>query len=541
MIRSRFRRISLVDFGLITSGNFLYLCLDSTSTTAKEPMKSFNTSGPNIPIQHYTLPRKSLIAQGLGLVRNSRYFTIWAPRQTGKSTYFRLLIDDLNLDGFSVMHVNLENFKDEGLPTLMTYLNEEAKVQWGLTLKGASFGDFFNEIRNCTDKKLVLIIDEIEGLNPDFFGQFLHTIRNLYHSRETHCLKSTILVGVSNIVGVVSDNASPFNIADNLPIPYFTEVEVHELLAQHTSETGQVFEPKVVDKIYEVTAGQPGLVNGFAYQLCTRHPNKPVLEYKEYLAVEDWYLTEAIDKNVANILNKSEEFRPFLESLLFTEAEIPFRIDREAIKVLHTNGILRKGERGNVEFWVPLYKKRLYDAFYPYTNGETKEISATLNTFTFFNAEGELDIPKLINHYKAYVAKRGFKVFLEKNKKGQLTIKEAGLIYSFETFLAAFVTEAEGRSYREADAGLGKSDLIVYLNGHEYLFETKKYYSPGKFSKGKKQLAHYARGLGLDKAIYLVFTPRHIEYPEDVQEGIEVHEGIEILVFLVVYDEEKDF
>ncbi len=504
-------------------------------------MRSFNTSGPNILAQHYTLARESLVELGLNLVRNDRYFTIWAPRQTGKSTYFRLMMEDLEQDGFQVIQLNVENYKEETLAGLLGTLSD-LLLQNGISAPAFdTFARFSNFLQTVNDRRLVLIVDEIEGLNPEIFGQFLHTIRSLYHSRDAHCLKSTILVGVSNIVGVVGDNASPFNIADNLPIPYFTEAEVHELLAQHTSETGQIFESKVIDKIYEVTAGQPGLVNGFAYQLCTRHPAKPVLEYTDYLEVEDWYMTEAIDKNVANIRNKAEEFRSFVERLLFTESSVPFEIERDAIKVLHTNGIIRKGQDGFVEFWVPLYKKRLFKAFYPYTNGEKDEISATLNTFTFFNAEGELDIPKLINHYKAYVAKRGFKVFLEKNKKGQLTLKEAGLIYSFETFLAAFITEAEGRSYREANAGLGKSDLIVYLNGHEYLFETKKYYSPGKFSKGKRQLAHYARGLGLDKAVYLVFTPRHIEYPEDVVEGVEVHDGIEILVFLVVYDEEKDF
>jgi hypothetical protein len=349
------------------------------------------------------------------------------------------------------------------------------------------------------------------------------------------------LVGVSNIIGVVSDNASPFNIADNLPVPYFTHDEVHELLAQHTSATGQRFEARVVDKIYEVTAGQPGLVNGFAYQLVEHWPNKPMLEYNDYLTVEDWYMTEAIDKNVANILHKAEEYRPFVESLLFSETEIPFKIDRPAIKALHTNGVVRKGGNGNVEFWVPLYKKRLYEYFYPYTNGEKSEISATLNTFTFFNEAGELDIPKLINHYKAYAAKRGFRVFIEKNKKGKKVLKESGLIYSFETFLAAFVSEAEGRTYREADTGLGKSDLIVYLRDREYLFETKKYYSPAKFARGKKQLAHYVRSLGLTKAVYLVFTPRHIEYPEDVVAETIVHEGVEIAVFLVPYDEVKDF
>jgi hypothetical protein len=504
-------------------------------------MRSFNTSGPNILAQHYTLARKSLVELGLNLVRNDRYFTIWAPRQTGKSTYFRLMMEDLEQDGFQVIQLNVENYKEETLAGLLGTLSN-LLLQNGISAPSFdTFARFSNFLQTINDRRLVLIVDEIEGLNPEIFGQFLHTIRSLYHSRDAHCLKSTILVGVSNIVGVVGDNASPFNIAEELPLPYFTQEEVQSLLRQHTTETGQVFDPVVIDRIYEITAGQPGLVNGFANQLLARYPDKSPLTLEEYLEVEEWYATEAIDKNVANILNKSEEFRPFLESLLFTEAEIPFRIDREAIKVLHTNGIVRKGERGNVEFWVPLYQKRLYDAFYPYTNGEKDHISATLNTFTFFNAEGELDIPKLINHYKAYVAKRGFKVFLEKNKKGQLTLKEAGLIYSFETFLAAFITEAEGRSYREANAGLGKSDLIVYLNGHEYLFETKKYYSPGKFSKGKRQLAHYARGLGLDKAVYLVFTPRHIEYPEDVVEGMEVHEGIEILVFLVGYDEEKDF
>jgi hypothetical protein len=103
-----------------------------------------------------------------------------------------------------------------------------------------------------------------------------------------------------------------------------------------------------------------------------------------------------------------------------------------------------------------------------------------------YNNEGTLDIPKLMKHYKAYAAKRGFKVFIEKNKKGRKVLKESGLMYSFETFLAAFVEEAEGKSCREADAGLGKSYLIIYLNDKEYLFETKKYYSPSKFKNGKK-------------------------------------------------------
>ncbi|MCP5497965.1 MAG: hypothetical protein H7A23_25710 [Leptospiraceae bacterium] len=135
---------------------------------------------------------------------------------------------------------------------------------WQREIFSKTFVELFDEIRAIQDQKYVFICDEIEGLNPDLFNQFLHTIRNLYHSRNSHCLKSVILVGVSNIAGIIQDNASPFNIADELDVPYFTNEETKELLEQHEAETGQIFDKKVKVKISEITANQPGLVNGFA-------------------------------------------------------------------------------------------------------------------------------------------------------------------------------------------------------------------------------------------------------------------------------------
>jgi type II secretory pathway predicted ATPase ExeA len=505
-------------------------------------MRSFNTSGPNLPAEHYTLKRSALIAKGLDLIQKKRYFTIWAPRQTGKSTYFRLLTAFAAQNGFTPMHINVENFKNESLSTLMDYFRTAAAEQWDIQLKAETFGDLFNEIQACQGKKLVLIVDEIEGLNPDFFGQFLHTIRNLYHSRESHCLKSVILVGVSNIVGVVGDNASPFNIADNLPVPYFTSEEVTELLAQHTRESGQIFEKKVVKKIFEITAGQPGLVNGFANQLVTRWPNRPKIGYKQYLEVEGWYLNVAIDKNFANILNKANEFRPFLETLLFSETDIPFKIDRPAIKTLHINGVIRPNKLGLVEFWVPFYKKRLYDAYYPYTNGERGEISATIQVQRYFTPEGQLNLDALLADYKTYAKRRGFAIFREKDAAGKfISLKEAGLFYSFETWLAAFISQVGGHSYPEAQVGLGRSDLIVNIRGEEMLFECKRYYGERQFVQGHGQLAYYARSLGQKKAVYVVFTPEHLPYPDTVKESRATVRNVEIITYLIPYDEVKDF
>ena len=505
--------------------------------------REFNTSGPNISRQHYTIERKNLITEGINLVAKERYFTIWAPRQTGKSTYFRQLEKELEKQDYKVAHINFENYKNASLKSFLFSLTRHIKERWGFDFsKETDISHIFELIQTKKRNKCVLIIDEVEGINNEYFGDFLHSIRNAYHSRETHCLKSVILVGVSNIIGVVQDNASPFNIADNLNVPYFTVEEVHELLLQHETETGQLFEDKVKEKIYQITAGQPGLVNGFAKKLVDDNPEKELLAYNDYLNVENWYLNVAIDKNFANILNKAKQERKFVESLLFTENKIPFKIDRESIKLLHTNGLIKEDGEGFVTFWVPFYKKRLYDAFYPYTNGEKANILRSFQLRELFDKNNKLKFDKLISGYKEYVKRRGFNVFREKDENGKYkSIKESALIYSFETYIQAFLQVVDGKSYREADTGLGKSDLIINIKSEEYLIETKIYYYEAQFIKGKKQLAYYCKSLGLDKGVYLVFCPNSYKYHNSIKEGTEKIEKVVITTYLIEYDENKWF
>jgi len=502
-------------------------------------MKRFNTSGPNIPEEHYTIERTDLIKKGIELVESKRYFTIWAPRQTGKSTYFRQLAEKLNEKGYKVAHINFENYKNADEETFLERFVGEVNEFWDTKFVITSISKIFYEIEKLKGQNFVLIIDEVEGINPDFFGNFLHSIRNAYHSRQKHSLKSVILVGVSNIVGVVSDNASPFNISDNLNVPYFTDKEVYDLLQQHESETGQKFDEKVKQKIIQITANQPGLVCGFAQKLVEDFPQNN-LTIKEYLKVEHWYLNIAIDKNFANILNKAKEQRSFVECLLFTEEKIPFKIDRPSIKELHTNGLIKEDENGFVIFWVPFYKKRLYNAFYPYTNGEKTTILRNFVVSELFDENKKLLPEKLISGYKAYVKRRGFNVFREKDETGKYqTLKESALIYSFETYIQAFLQVVDGKSYREADTGLGKSDLVINVNSEEYLIESKIYYYEKQFLKGKQQLAYYCNSLGLKQGIYLVFCPNNIKYPQSIIEDREEIENVQISTFLIEFDETK--
>jgi AAA-like domain len=504
-------------------------------------MRSFNTSGPNIIEQHYTLPRLDLIAVGKQMVYNDRYFTIWAPRQSGKSTYFRLLADNLRKEGYKVCYVNFENYRTTPLPIFVNTLTDELLRYWQLNFKGLSLQEIFQNIRNINDQRLVLIIDEVEGINPDYFGEFLHTLRNAYHSRESHSLKSVIFIGVSNITGIVQDNASPFNISDSLQINYFSKEEVFDLLGQHEMETEQFFSQEVKEKIYAITVGQPGLVNGFAGKLIEKYPNKPVIDYQDYLVVEDWYLFEALDKNVANVINKAKKHQKFLEELLFLERKKRFDIDKEDVRYFYTNGLIRDNAEGNITFWVPLYKKRLQKYFYPIMNGEAQNIQANIWIDNYLTADKKLNMDKIIREYQAYALKRGFRYFIENDEDGKPKgLREAALMYSFETFIQSFLEVFKGKSYLEPHVALGRSDLIINILDNEWVIEAKIFHNITQFTDGKAQLAYYIKSLGLTKGIYLVFVNKEVTNPY-VFENEEVIDGVDILTYTVRYDLEIDF
>ncbi len=129
-------------------------------------MREFNTSGPNNPKEYYTLLRQELIEKGLKLVQKSRYFTIWAPRQSGKSTYFLLLSEELRKQGYKVAWVSFEGFDNEPIDVFLDALLYEINTQWKKNFSAKTITSLFTQIRKDNDNKCVLIIDEVEGINP---------------------------------------------------------------------------------------------------------------------------------------------------------------------------------------------------------------------------------------------------------------------------------------------------------------------------------------------------------------------------------------
>ena len=56
----------------------------------------FNIGGPCIAAKHYMLPASERLPDVWPLIRKEQYFVVHAPRQCGKTTAFRALMDEIN-------------------------------------------------------------------------------------------------------------------------------------------------------------------------------------------------------------------------------------------------------------------------------------------------------------------------------------------------------------------------------------------------------------------------------------------------------------
>jgi hypothetical protein len=128
----------------------------------------------------------------------------------------------------------------------------------------------------ASPKPKVLFIDEIDSLIGDSLLSVLRQIRRGFSKRPEHFPQSICLIGLRDVrdyrvwskeSGVYISTSSPFNIkAKSLLLPNFSLEEVANLLGQHTTETGQIFEKGAVDHLFYLTQGQPWLVNALAHE-----------------------------------------------------------------------------------------------------------------------------------------------------------------------------------------------------------------------------------------------------------------------------------
>ena len=493
-------------------------------------MRVYNTSGPCDPAKHYTVMREALVAEGQKLVAEGRYFTIFSPRQAGKTTYFQLLFRQLQEQGYTPIWISLEGLNTLGKErfyTALDYLLRRELVVEGFTV-GAPISDafafqlLFAELQ-ATTGRLVLVIDEFEAIPEAVVSEFLHTLRALYQKRQFHALHSLLLVGVSTLAQLVVSSASPFNVVDQLQIGYFTFAEVNDLIQQHINESGQLFAADVIQAIYDNTQGQPGLVCAFCQHLVTKMVpdcSQPVRMQHFYPTLKH-FLTERFDKNILNIVQKAKEKQSFMLRLLFDETPIPFTVDDPDIAYLYAHGVIDNVD-DYVALPVPLYSKRLITAFRPSINGETEHfvVSAHETMRAYITPDG-LNLHALLTKYQAYVRRRGFRAFNTEQ------LKESAWHYSLDGFLHFFIEQLNGEIFIEVPSGRGRIDLLILYQQQKYVIETKIFRSASQVEKGKHQLADYLTSEGLSEGYYVVFSRKHSKqdslYFDETIDGKRIH------------------
>ena len=325
-------------------------------------MRSFNTTGPVDPQDHYCIPPLDRVDLDyvLHLIQTKKYFSLHAPRQTGKTSALLALQDLLNSDSvgpYRCVCVNAEASQatpeDVGaaMEALLSELASRAQsvlqdpfvqriMRDSLAYAGpfSALVDVLNQWAAADSRPLVLLIDEIDALEGDALLSVLRQLRSGFDQRPTHFPHSVVLCGVREPrdyrIQSASRNepvmgGSGFNIsAASLRLSDFSRAEVEALLAQHTAESGQAFRPAAQERIWTQTQGQPWLVNALCDRACFqsergRDRGRPIEEDAILAAQEQLILQPAA--HLAELADnlQEERVRRVLEPLL-SGAERPF-------------------------------------------------------------------------------------------------------------------------------------------------------------------------------------------------------------------------
>lgn len=386
-----------------------------------------------------------------------------------------------------------DEFAAQGIPISATITNQ---VDLQLFLREASE----------QTQAIVLVIDEFENIPVVVLDELMHTFRAMYQKRQYHKLQSLSLVGVSTIAELVLSSASPFNVVDELRIPYFTFAEVQELIGQYVTETGQPFDEAVISAIYENTQGQPGLVCALChYLVTTMAPDRSQsVTMAAFYPTLHHFVTERFDKNIVNIVQKAREKQQFMLRVLFGDNPIPFTVDDLDLAYLYAHGVV-DNVGGYVDIPIPLYAKRLITAFRPPINGESEYYVTTHDTFREYVADGHLNLHAVLGKYRDYVHRRGFHAFDTKQ------VKEGAWHYSLDGFINFFIEQLGGDTFIETPSGRGRTDILILYHGRKYIIETKIFVTQTRLQDGKERLADYLRTEGVSEGYYVVFSSKHTD------------------------------
>ena len=514
-------------------------------------VRKFNLEGPVEADRHYCIPPLSRVnlAEILELIQDRRYFVLHAPRQTGKTSTLLALQDRLNAAGqYRSLYVNFEGAQAAGedtaraMKTLLGEIGTRARrtlkdnfVDRSKSALAAEFGpdgclaECFTRWSEADPKPLVLLIDEIDSLVGDTLISVLRQFRARYDMRPSGFPQSLVLCGVRDVrdyqiyssrEGTHVKGGSAFNIkARSLRLGDFTEAELRDLLAQYAAESGQAFEDGVAERIWELTCGQPWLVNALAYEACfdgetDRDRSMPIRGDDIERAREALILGRVTHLDqLANTL-REDRVRRVILPMLAGSSESSWTVrDLDYVRDL---GLVAAGYP--VRMANPIYAEVI-----PRELALPLEatIAGAVDPAWYVKPDGGLDLARLLDAFQGYFREHA-ESWVERYGH-----KEAGPQLILHGYLHRVVNSG-GRIEREYAVGRGRIDLLIEWRqtSSEAAVRTRKYAIECKVRTAKvgqdrlirtglEQTAAYMDACGAEAGHLVIFDLREGQSWED--------------------------
>ena len=528
-------------------------------------MRHFHSYGPVNSKAHFCVQRQALIAQGVGQLIGSpedggHYFTIWAPRQTGKTWLMRQLELNINQqypEKFSILKFSLGTLRgmsftpseNSNFPEAFGELIQESFSSEPVVKTWKQFGQLFSKKNGLWDRPVILLIDEVDTIPLSLIDLMVAQFREMYLAPENNWLHGLALVGVRAVLGIESKQGSPFNVQRSLKVPNLTSDEVTELYHQYQDESGQQIEAAVVEKVYETTQGQPGLVSWFGEMLTEKYnPGQNQVIHNETWKLV-WQKTRFVEPNntVMNLIAKARmpEYQRFLIKL-FGNQNIAFSFHHPLCSYLYLHGIIEpkgiqhaNGELSDMcSFSSPFIQDCLYYALLDEIIGDETSILPLqpLDDLADVFGDSFLNIPALLMRYKDYLARlkaQGINPWKEQpRRKTDLHLIEA--VGHFHLF--SWLREAIGRRCvvsPEFPAGSRQVDLHLRCGTQLGIIEVKSFVDNYQIKSYREQAADYGNSLGIDRVTVALFIPVLDENVLETLSTIEVVYGVEVTVVAI--------
>jgi type II secretory pathway predicted ATPase ExeA len=484
----------------------------------------FNTAGPCRADIHYMLPATRRLPNLERLIAQQNYFVIHAPRQVGKTTAILALAKQLTDRGdYTAIVVSVElgsPFNDnpqQAQAAILSSWRSEARVYLPPELQppaksemevGQGIEETLRQWAQTSPRPLVIFIDEIDSLQNQVLLSVLRQLRNGYPSRPRAFPQSVGLIGLRDVrdykvAAGGSDRlntSSPFNIkVRSITLRDFNASEVAELYAQHTQDTGQVFTPEAVALAFELTQGQPWLVNALAKEIVEELVTDESIEITtEHILEAKEILIKRQDTHLDSLAERLRENRvkAIIEPIL-AGLELG-NIPNDDIQFLIDLGLCKMDVQGGLTIANPIYREVL-----PRVLTVTPMASLPQIAPSWLTNEGFLDTQALL------------KAFLEFwLQHGEPLLKSASYPeIAPHLVLMAFlhrVINGGGTLEREYAIGRDRMDLClrygeVTLGIELKVWRTRKV---DPLSKGLEQLDGYLARLGQDEGWLVIFDRR---------------------------------